>query len=58
MEEKPLGGRLDPLVTEGLTLYELKEGGEGVFHKAQGFWAITLEVIRVNSRNLVTFPKI
>ena len=31
-------------------------GGGGVFHQAQGFLPITLEVIKVHSRNLVTFP--
>ena len=30
----------------------------GVFHQAGGFLLITLEVINVHSRNLVTFPKI
>ena len=30
----------------------------GVFHQAGGFLAITLEVINVHSRNLVTSPKI
>ena len=26
--------------------------------EVQGFWPITLEVIKMQSRNLVTFPKI
>ena len=29
----------------------------GVFHQAQGFLPITLEVIKVHSPNLLTFPK-
>ena len=33
-------------------------GGEGVFHQFRGFLPITLEVIKVQSRKLVTFPKI
>ena len=32
--------------------------GGRVFHQAGGFLLITLEVINVHSRNLVTFPKI
>ena len=30
----------------------------GIFHQARGFLPITLEIIKVYSRNLVTFPKI
>ena len=33
-------------------------GGGGVFHQARGFLPITLEVMKVDSRNLVTFPRI
>ena len=33
-------------------------GGGGVFHRVQGFLQITLKVIKVHSRNFVTFPKI
>ena len=42
-------------VCSSLTLYW---GGGGVFHQVRGFLPITLEVIKVNSQNLVTFPKI
>ena len=33
-------------------------GGGGVFHQVRGLLPITLDVINVRSRNLVTFPKI
>ena len=33
-------------------------GGGGVFHQDRGFLPITLEIIKVHSQNLVTFPKI
>ena len=44
-------------------LNPIKTGGGGggrgrVFHHARGFLPITLEVIKVHSRNLVTFPKL
>ena len=39
----------DPLILLGLG---------GVFHQARGFLPITLEAIRVRSRNLMNVPKI
>ena len=50
---------IKPFVLSGinkgvLTLQGL--GGGGVFHQARDFVPITLEDIKVRSRNLVTFP--
>ena len=37
----------------------IRTGGEGgVFHQDRGFLPITLEAIKVGSRNFVTFPKL
>ena len=41
-----------------LPLNPIRTGGGDVFHQARGFLSITSEVIKVHSRNLVTFPKI
>ena len=50
----------NPLVKEELksALNPRKTRGGDVFHQARGFLTITLEVIKVHSRNLLTFPKI
>ena len=37
-------------------LNPIRIGGGGVFHQARGFLPITLEVIKIHSRTLVTFP--
>ena len=47
-------GEKAKLVTEAVN--PIRTGG--VFHQARGFLPITLEVIKVQSQNLVTFPKI
>ena len=59
----------EPLYTHGnptkslhtekkLVFNPVRTGEGGVFQQAQGFLPITLEVIKLHSRNLVTFPKI
>ena len=55
-------------ILASIKLYKHKVDGEwiaslnpirtgGVFHQARGFLPITLEIIKVHSRNLLTFPK-
>ena len=34
----------------------IRTGGGGVLHQTHGFLPITLEVIKIQSRNLLTFP--
>ena len=39
-------------------IFNPRRTGGGVFHQARGFLPITLEVIKLHSRNLVTLRKI